>query len=87
MTSLFSLPGLAVAGFIGLIFLFKWVNVLNEYERAVTFWLGRLAHAAQGARAWSSSSGRSRRMVEGVAAARWCSTCRRRTSSPATTSR
>jgi regulator of protease activity HflC (stomatin/prohibitin superfamily) len=25
-----------------LIVLFKWINILNEYERAVTFWLGRL---------------------------------------------
>ena len=31
------------------IFLFsKWVNVLNEYERAVTFWLGRLASQPKG---------------------------------------
>ncbi|KAB2959614.1 MAG: slipin family protein [Thermoanaerobaculia bacterium] len=31
-----------------LIVLFKWVNVLNEYERAVTFWLGRLSAAPKG---------------------------------------
>jgi regulator of protease activity HflC (stomatin/prohibitin superfamily) len=31
------------------IFLFsRWVNVLNEYERAVTFWLGRLASQPKG---------------------------------------
>ncbi|HVG08011.1 MAG TPA: slipin family protein [Thermoanaerobaculia bacterium] len=31
------------------IFLFsRWVNVLNEYERAVTFWLGRLARQPKG---------------------------------------
>ncbi|MFL6292338.1 MAG: slipin family protein [Thermoanaerobaculia bacterium] len=31
------------------IFLFsRWVNVLNEYERAVTFWLGRLAREPKG---------------------------------------
>jgi regulator of protease activity HflC (stomatin/prohibitin superfamily) len=31
------------------IFLFsRWVNVLNEYERAVTFWLGRLAKQPKG---------------------------------------
>ncbi len=31
------------------IFLFsRWVNVLNEYERAVTFWLGRLAQKPKG---------------------------------------
>jgi regulator of protease activity HflC (stomatin/prohibitin superfamily) len=31
------------------VFLFsKWVNVLKEYERAVTFWLGRLAAKPKG---------------------------------------
>jgi regulator of protease activity HflC (stomatin/prohibitin superfamily) len=31
------------------VFLFsRWVNVLNEYERAVTFWLGRLARQPKG---------------------------------------
>lgn len=31
------------------IFLFsRWVNVLNEYERAVTFWLGRLSAQPKG---------------------------------------
>ena len=31
------------------IFLFsRWVNVLNEYERAVTFWLGRLSPKPKG---------------------------------------
>jgi regulator of protease activity HflC (stomatin/prohibitin superfamily) len=34
--------------FIVIFFLFKWVNILNEYERAVTFWLGRLAPAPKG---------------------------------------
>src|SRR6185436_16686748 len=48
MTELFSLPGIVVAGFIGLLFLFKWINVLNEYERAVTFWLGRLGKRPKG---------------------------------------
>ena len=48
MSELFSLPGFAVAGFIGLLFLFKWINVLNEYERAVTFWLGRLGKQPKG---------------------------------------
>ena len=48
MTSLFSLPGLAVAGFILLLFVFKWINVLNEYERGVTFWLGRLGKRPKG---------------------------------------
>jgi len=26
----------------------RWINILNEYERAVTFWLGRLAAAPKG---------------------------------------
>ncbi|MFL6196703.1 MAG: slipin family protein [Thermoanaerobaculia bacterium] len=31
------------------VFLFmKWVNILREYERAVTFWLGRLSSRAKG---------------------------------------
>lgn len=31
------------------VFLFsRWVNVLNEYERAVTFWLGRLSREPKG---------------------------------------
>lgn len=34
--------------FLALIFLSKWVNVLNEYERAVTFWLGRLSPSPKG---------------------------------------
>ena len=34
--------------FVGIIFLSKWINVLNEYERAVTFWLGRLAPQPKG---------------------------------------
>jgi regulator of protease activity HflC (stomatin/prohibitin superfamily) len=41
-------PGLLFALFIGLLFLFKWINVLNEYERAVTFWLGRLGKRPKG---------------------------------------
>ncbi len=40
--------GLLFAGFIGLLLLFKWINVLKEYERAVTFWLGRLSRDAKG---------------------------------------
>jgi regulator of protease activity HflC (stomatin/prohibitin superfamily) len=48
MTGLLSVPGLLIAGFIGLLFLFKWINVLNEYERAVTFWLGRLGKHPKG---------------------------------------
>lgn len=34
--------------FLALIFLSKWINVLNEYERAVTFWLGRLSPSPKG---------------------------------------
>src|SRR3954464_9803337 len=26
----------------------RWVNILREYERAVTFWLGRLSHQPKG---------------------------------------
>src|SRR3954462_9079227 len=40
-------------GFIAIIFIvvflfLKWVNVLKEYERAVTFWLGRLSRQPKG---------------------------------------
>ncbi|MFL6234229.1 MAG: slipin family protein [Thermoanaerobaculia bacterium] len=40
-------------GFIAIIFIavflfLKWVNVLKEYERAVTFWLGRLSPHPKG---------------------------------------
>jgi regulator of protease activity HflC (stomatin/prohibitin superfamily) len=48
MSGLVSFPGLVVAVFILLILLFKWINILKEYERAVTFWLGRLSAAAKG---------------------------------------
>jgi regulator of protease activity HflC (stomatin/prohibitin superfamily) len=48
MPELFSRTGCLVALFIGIIFLFKWINVLNEYERAVTFWLGRLGKRPKG---------------------------------------
>ena len=34
--------------FVAIFFLFKWINILNEYERAVTFWLGRLAPSPKG---------------------------------------
>ncbi len=38
-----------IAGiFVVIFFLSKWVNILNEYERAVTFWLGRLGPAPKG---------------------------------------
>jgi regulator of protease activity HflC (stomatin/prohibitin superfamily) len=48
MDELFSKTGCLFALFIGLIFLFKWVNILKEYERAVTFWLGRLGKRPKG---------------------------------------
>jgi regulator of protease activity HflC (stomatin/prohibitin superfamily) len=48
MPELFSKTGLLFALFVGVIFLFKWINVLNEYERAVTFWLGRLGKRPKG---------------------------------------
>src|ERR1700682_319828 len=41
-------PLFIAALFVGLIFLSKWINILNEYERAVTFWLGRLAPQPKG---------------------------------------
>ena len=43
-----SFSGLLVALVVLLILFFKWVNILKEYERAVTFWLGRLSPAAKG---------------------------------------
>ncbi len=48
MRDVMSFPGLLVAVFVLILFLFKWVNVLNEYERAVTFWLGRLGKQPKG---------------------------------------
>jgi regulator of protease activity HflC (stomatin/prohibitin superfamily) len=48
MPEVFSRTGLLFALFVGIIFLFKWINVLNEYERAVTFWLGRLGKRPKG---------------------------------------
>jgi regulator of protease activity HflC (stomatin/prohibitin superfamily) len=48
MPQVVSLPGCAFAGFILLLFVFKWINILKEYERAVTFWLGRLSRQPKG---------------------------------------
>jgi regulator of protease activity HflC (stomatin/prohibitin superfamily) len=48
MPQALSLPGCVFAGFILLLFLFKWINILKEYERAVTFWLGRLSRQPKG---------------------------------------
>jgi regulator of protease activity HflC (stomatin/prohibitin superfamily) len=41
-------PFLVAVVVVGLFFFMKWVNILNEYERAVTFWLGRLAPTPKG---------------------------------------
>jgi regulator of protease activity HflC (stomatin/prohibitin superfamily) len=41
-------PLFIAAIFVVIIFLSKWINILNEYERAVTFWLGRLAPMPKG---------------------------------------
>ncbi len=48
MAQVLSGPGLIFAAFVGLILFFKWVNILKEYERAVTFWLGRLGAKPKG---------------------------------------
>jgi regulator of protease activity HflC (stomatin/prohibitin superfamily) len=40
--------GFVVIVFIAIFLFFKWVNILREYERAVTFWLGRLASHPKG---------------------------------------
>ncbi|MFY9552869.1 MAG: slipin family protein [Thermoanaerobaculia bacterium] len=48
MSGIVSFPGLLLAGFILLLFVFKWINVLNEYERGVSFWLGRLGKQPKG---------------------------------------
>jgi regulator of protease activity HflC (stomatin/prohibitin superfamily) len=40
--------GLIVVIFIAIFLFFKWVNILREYERAVTFWLGRLSAQPKG---------------------------------------
>jgi regulator of protease activity HflC (stomatin/prohibitin superfamily) len=42
------IQGTVVAAVVGLIVLMKWVNILKEYERAVTFWLGRLSPTPKG---------------------------------------
>ena len=40
--------GLPVVIFIAVVLLFKWINILNEYERAVVFRLGRLLDTSKG---------------------------------------
>jgi regulator of protease activity HflC (stomatin/prohibitin superfamily) len=40
--------GLGLAIFFGLFLVFKWINILNEYERGVIFRLGRVLEQAKG---------------------------------------
>ena len=42
------LYGIGLIVILGIFLFSRWVNVLNEYERAVTFWLGRLASHPKG---------------------------------------
>ena len=42
------IQGIVIAAVIAFIVLLKWINILKEYERAVTFWLGRLAPTPKG---------------------------------------
>ena len=78
-------PVLVVVGAV-VFWLLLSVKVLNEYERGVVFRLGQAAARSPRARASCSCLARSTGWC-GSACARWSSTCRRRTSSPATTSR
>src|SRR6476469_10355308 len=40
--------GIVAVLVVGIFLFFKWVNILKEYERAVTFWLGRLGARPKG---------------------------------------
>jgi regulator of protease activity HflC (stomatin/prohibitin superfamily) len=40
--------GIGLIVILGIFLFSRWVNILNEYERAVTFWLGRLAQSPKG---------------------------------------
>ncbi|HVN31224.1 MAG TPA: slipin family protein [Thermoanaerobaculaceae bacterium] len=40
--------GLILLAFFALVLIFKWINILNEYERAVIFTLGRVDKDAKG---------------------------------------
>jgi regulator of protease activity HflC (stomatin/prohibitin superfamily) len=42
------LYGIGLIIILGLFLFSRWINILNEYERAVTFWLGRLAQKPKG---------------------------------------
>ncbi len=48
MNAFSSLYGLIAVIAIGVFLLSRWINILNEYERAVTFWLGRLGERPKG---------------------------------------
>src|SRR5436305_14589963 len=43
-----SLYGIAIVVVVALCLFSRWVNIWNEWERAVTFWLGRLSARAKG---------------------------------------
>ena len=43
-----SLYGIIVVVIVALFLFSRWVNILNEWERAVTFWLGRLSPTPKG---------------------------------------
>jgi regulator of protease activity HflC (stomatin/prohibitin superfamily) len=40
--------GIILVVIVGLFLFSRWINILNEYERAVTFWLGRLGSHPKG---------------------------------------
>ena len=40
--------GLGIAVFLLVFIIFKWINILNEYERGVIFRLGRVLKDAKG---------------------------------------
>ena len=42
------LYGIGLVVIIAIFIVSRWINILNEYERAVTFWLGRLAKVPKG---------------------------------------
>ncbi|HWN41033.1 MAG TPA: slipin family protein [Thermoanaerobaculia bacterium] len=42
------LYGIIVVAVLAIFVVSRWINILNEYERAVTFWLGRLAPKPKG---------------------------------------
>src|SRR5437763_14125281 len=41
-------PGVVLIVVLGVFLLSRWINILKEYERAVTFWLGRLSAQPKG---------------------------------------